>query len=659
MAKIRILLLDDSAANLCIDRGALRIPDFNTTLPSIYSDIFEIIWITSPIECEIFRNLCARIKSKDPGALITVIPEILAMDYALTASNAEMAAQDQRQDKTQRRDRDGFAEPVEVYINRVLTAFNLTEQAEQYLPVSALHQIIKAAKKAAVLNDEEIEELSQNLENWENGLPPDVVYATNAEDRMGALAGALIYEQFANETPTALVAHTMHANVTRTETAWLEYLMRGDAGDSFERKGNKATNWRPLLTEGAQVYRKRLIELAAGGYVNVQLDELFALIFPQKDVEQPQTITVYSKFGSRTLPLAGLFIDADANNINDTQRKWASDLLVAIASRFNRADNANIVGAPAPDVINANIVGAPVPAIISEINEGLELSRRLFECWKGETPDFQRLRQQRRRRTSKRRQRETPDFQRLRQQRYRLCELADLVRKHWATQPANTPATLPNEVENALKNPQDNYDLNFKNFARSLCNSQQFYNTRITQAFQQNIATIQNFNEPECLTNAFDVCSGDYSPVARRWAILFTLRRLIAWKEAIERAVDNAPASNPERFEEYSAWRARSIDQYILADALFPLTRDLLVLPYPPYGNTGNFYQLQNKINNVLRPEEKGVVLCDHTLSLCQLTLGNGDPNNPGLNPTPTQLERRIMSMFQFDLASLPESNEE
>lgn len=636
MAKIRILLLDDSAANLCIDRGALRIPDFNTTLPSIYSDIFEIIWITSPIECEIFRNLCARIKSKDPGALITVIPEILAMDYALTASNAEMAAQDQRQDKTQRRDRDGFAEPVEVYINRVLTAFNLTEQAKQYLPVSALHQIIKAAKKAAVLNDEEIEELSQNLENWENGLPPDVVYATNAEDRMGALAGALIYEQFANETPTALVAHTMHANVTRTETAWLEYLMRGDAGDSFKRKGNKATDWRPLLTEGAQVYRKRLIELAAGGYVNVQLDELFALIFPQKDVKQPQTITVYSKFGSRTLPLAGLFIDADANNINDTQRKWASDLLVAIASRFNRADNANIVGAPAPDVINANIVGAPVPAIISEINEGLELSRRLFECWKG------------------------AGFQRLRQQRYRLCELADLVREHWATQPANTPATLPDEVRNALMNPQDNYDLNLDNFARSLYNSQQFNNkTRITQAFNNNINAIGKFDEPECLTNAFDVCSGDYSPVARRWAILFTLRRLIAWKEAIERAVDNAQASNPKGFEKYSAWRARSIDQYILADALFPLTSDLLVLPYPPYGNTGNFYQLQNKINKVLRPVKNGVALYDYTLSLCQLTLGNGDANNPGLNPKPTPLERRIMSMFQFDLASLPESNEE
>ena len=658
MAKIRILLLDDSAANLCIDRGALRIPDFNTTLRSIYSDNFEIysdnfeiIWITSPIECEIFRNLCARIKSKDPGALITVIPEILAMDYALTASNAEMDAQDPMQDKTQRRDRYGFAEPVEVYINRVLTAFNLTGQAKQYLPVSALHQIIKAAKKAAVLNNQEIAQLSQNLGNWKNGLPSDVVYATNAEDRMGALAGALIYEQFANETPTALVAHTMHANVERTETAWLEYLMRGDAGDSFKRKGNKATGWRPLLTEGAQVYRKRLIELAACGYVNVQLDELFALIFPQNGVkqpqsiveqpqtivEQPQTITVYSKFGSRTLPLAGLFIDADANNINDTQRKWASDLLVAIASRFNRADNANIVGAPAPDVINANIVGAPVPAIISEINEGLELSRSLFERWKGETSDFQRLRQQ----------------------RYRLCELANLVREHWATQRANTPATLPNEVRNALTNPQDNYGLNFKNFARSLCNSQQFNNTLITQAFGQNIATIRNFDEPQCLTNAFDVCSGDYSPVGRRWAILFTLRRLIAWKEAIERAVANAQASNPEGFEKYSAWRARSIDQYILADALFPLTSDLLVLPYPPYGNTGNFYQLQNKINKVLRPEQNGVALYDYTLSICQLTLGNGDANNPGVNPTPTPLERRIMSMFQFDLASLPESNEE
>ncbi len=535
--KIRVLLIDDLADAFKAGRA---VPNFSASADQIFGDYFDVQWVKTPQELRAYFDLPSQVIAKDPTKALAVLPEAIDADYALT-------------DSRHGTEFGGFARTVEADVdaldekalNDAADALGLQRTNDDRAAVKAAVSPLPALRDAAneLWLPDDLIKASEMLAPP----PKDVVYATNANDHMGAQAATLIYGLYAQNYGVALIPHTAHAeSVNETETAFLEWMLTYSVDDKYDdkngvfaTKGAKEKSWRPLLAKSMRKFRARTAALAETGVVRVSLDTLCRL--KSADAEMPESIRIESKFGARALPLRGLFIDFlyDDNgklirdekqaeqNVREAARDWAQDIIHRLYVK-NGGDYATDPKAATP------------------IERGLELSNALWESYASID---------------------------LRRQRWALSNACGAALKCWQEN-MEIPEEALQDFASTLgkgKNIKDAKRYLGKYLAEFIDGRKDgvrkdAWRSQFQTAFGAAVDAKEwrDVEELPCMASCRDVKNyGDYSDAERRWAVLFTWRRLYL---AVRKV---------------SAGRGK-ITAKILYDALYPLPKTPLILPWDP-----------------------------------------------------------------------------
>jgi len=257
--RIGILLIDDKPSG---PRGLL-IP---RALPDRYASWFDFRWLATPEECREFRDLSWLIAQNDPLRLGTVgwIPEILAVDYRLMEERLSV------------QDRTGLAD---------------LECGRELSPLPAL-------RKAAA--------------SWSNAIVGGKIPHRRSDlpEYWGCFAGGLILATLADYpcAPVTITAYDLASQPGQSpDTEVFEWLMATQSGGLLQGRGQgqKGVTWDDIIKLGIDRLRQRIRALAQVGIIALRLDELARLASGN-----PQAvITLTSRYGTRRLPVQGLFID--------------------------------------------------------------------------------------------------------------------------------------------------------------------------------------------------------------------------------------------------------------------------------------------------------------------------------------------------------------
>lgn len=371
--KIGIILIDDNPESLQITdyENNIEYPDLiseNEILNESaerFSDYFDLKWFSSCKEVRKYRDSIRLIGYKSPTLLTeeNLIGELLFFDYAMTKN---------------------------------------TKTVEERCPDN--HDVIERLsilpKLDSILDRLDIEKydpLQTPMPVWSGGV--------NNDDQ-GCFAGGLLFSLLA-DYPWAPVALTRkNTQQLRPEVRFFEWMLESDTNHAFENKGRPSPTWDELITEGVQTLRIRIEELATAGIIYLNLYDLLKLVEPEyplpefdanaTEPEEP-TLTFHSRYGKKTLPINGLFIDISEENRSEEVKKWAKSILEKLL-RNNK---------------------------IEDLEKGLELTNRLFKSY-----------------TSLR----------LRMQRHTLSDAVKKLTEHWLKIPQDEKERLENAREWVSRN---------------------------------------------------------------------------------------------------------------------------------------------------------------------------------------------------------------
>jgi len=275
--RICILLIDDKPFGNIV--GA------PPALPTAYESWFDFRWLAKPEECREFRDLSWLVAENDPSRLGRDgwLPEILAIDYMLMEVPKTVQ---------ERANKSGF-------------------DATAFSPLLALRTTASKWKDAIV--NKKIPRRGSANEYW------------------GCFAGGLILATFADHpcAPVTITAWNPSSGPSASpDTVYFEWLMATQSGGLLEGtgQGSKGVTWEGIIASGVERLRKRIEELARCGIVTVDLKELANLAAGAHQ----SVVTFTSRYGTRRLPVSGLFID------NPTAANgWARDLFRGLVSPGN------------------------------------------------------------------------------------------------------------------------------------------------------------------------------------------------------------------------------------------------------------------------------------------------------------------------------------
>ena len=266
--KIRVLLIDDEPLGLTrakhVDGQTFYPPALGPEagrpqgIPEI-EELFELRWLATVEESREFRDLSSLVAVKQPQLLGEDgwVPEILCFDYQMTRGEGPVAK--------------NFPEPL----------------ASQISPLQDLRELAeRQGIRRPVVTD-----------------PPQEL--RGGKDSFGCYCGGLIYTLF-EDYPCAPVALTRHSNVTAgTDAAFFEWFLELDGGDAFKSKSKPILSWTALLEEGVERLRGRIVDLIRRNLIDIDLKVLMALATG----EEAEGLLIHSRFGSRHLPIRGIFCD--------------------------------------------------------------------------------------------------------------------------------------------------------------------------------------------------------------------------------------------------------------------------------------------------------------------------------------------------------------
>ena len=150
---------------------------------------------------------------------------------------------------------------------------------------------------------------------------------SSKDDEFGLYAGITIFRFFKEHITCGLPAtfNKKDRSSLQPTAKYFEWLNGYDLENALQRenKGNK--DWKSVLTDGAILLRKRIESQLASGRIMVCYSHLNEL--SEKNLPDARVFTFDSDFGSKNLPLDGLFIDCNENVRTGRINKWAGDLL--------------------------------------------------------------------------------------------------------------------------------------------------------------------------------------------------------------------------------------------------------------------------------------------------------------------------------------------
>jgi hypothetical protein len=358
--KITILWIEDNpkAGGLNIDDLRIQNPDlanllpvdYNGEIPGIsfsnnptptnygidsprdmeeYAKYFDLSILQNVEEIKEYHSLCLEIEDKigprGIGQCKKALPEIVVFDYKL---------------------RDGFND------NAGGIKYNDEEKVlrEFYNPNFELIQ-----SNQSIFKDRQ--PFFENEENL-NYNESDFLYSINQikdvsesfdfskdemflkDDEMGLYAGVTIVRNFREHTCVGIPATANKGDISSLtgQSKYFEWLNGYDLGSMFSRKSRDSKDWKVIIINAVEQLRNRIITQVATGKIQLDLNQLSVLSDISKTVkpkdEGARKFTFTSIYGTRHLPLDGLFIDKDAGKERvDAIEKWVNDLINEWSSR--------------------------------------------------------------------------------------------------------------------------------------------------------------------------------------------------------------------------------------------------------------------------------------------------------------------------------------
>jgi len=150
-----------------------------------------------------------------------------------------------------------------------------------------------------------------------------------------------------------------------SDASFFEWLMSFETGGLLKAKGlGVSPPWGKIISEGVQSLQTRIQQLAEHGIIALHLDDLLNLA----DNGAHPTVRFTSRYGTRRLPIAGLFSNIkEENERTEKARSWAAGILnEALAHTGKRGDT------------------SAYKTTIADIRDGLVLARKLRDAWKSQ-----------------------------------------------------------------------------------------------------------------------------------------------------------------------------------------------------------------------------------------------------------------------------------
>lgn len=329
--KIKILIVDDHPAGLTKDISwpytSERIPKMDPQL----AEFFDFRWLATARECREFRDLSWVIGEHDPHLLSNAgwVPEILVLDYALTQDDRTVSQRVQDD----------------------------SEWLERLSPLPALRKCYAAV-------------------GCDDSIPRDDCPVTPqaGTEFWGCFIGGLLLSTFSNH-PMAPITITRYnqqtINQKSADAAFFQWLLGYQSSGFLEARGGSSPTWWEIVCHqddndesypsGVGRLRARIESQAKRGLIILHLDDLLALANHR---EHP-LVSFTSRYGTRRLPVQGLFIDFPKGKEREHKAQdWASTL-VNDALSYLESDSMPKVYVPT----------------VSKIEEGRKLAKALLDQW--------------------------------------------------------------------------------------------------------------------------------------------------------------------------------------------------------------------------------------------------------------------------------------
>lgn len=159
------------------------------------------------------------------------------------------------------------------------------------------------------------------------------------EDDMGLYAGVSITRQFRNHITVGLpvTANKDNIEILTAHAKYFEWLNEYDLGSMFRRSKKGSKKWSDIISEAVQQLRERIKVQVEAGKIQLDLTQMIKLSsgdFPKFGKDEERIFTFTSIYGTRHLPLDGLFIEKDAGEDRDSAiRIWANELIEILVEK--------------------------------------------------------------------------------------------------------------------------------------------------------------------------------------------------------------------------------------------------------------------------------------------------------------------------------------
>lgn len=316
MATIHILLIDDSPTTLMEDEGKRHFYpslEYGYNSPDgkrdIVVDSFSLGWLQSPRDVAEFRYFTDKLVQKNGlGSLTEVgfIPEIILFDYRLS----------EKLDKFIDEDIDALKEIIPTY----KMASSLNEKAHRFYDWDTEEEYKKIEKSLTNSKTASKDAKIKLKKNWrELQRPKEPALFTNLKDDMGCYSGGIIALQFKDHPCIGIPFTSKEGEMDVSDDAlFFEWLLDKDFGGQFGSKYGRRPYWNVAIPQAVRLLRDRITNLVAMGKISLSLSQLINFVDKKLPLtKKDRVFTFESVYGTRHLPLDGLFIDVSDRTDKD------------------------------------------------------------------------------------------------------------------------------------------------------------------------------------------------------------------------------------------------------------------------------------------------------------------------------------------------------
>lgn len=275
MGKINVLLIDDHPTGWYDEDGIQDIwhPELD--------EYFRFHWIRTMEDCKEFLALYSALSTSQPLAVgnTGLPPDIMIFDYALTHPN---------DDYPQKK---GAASDIISKLTRL--------GSEQDIQIR--------------LEDKSLPKTKYN----------------SGSDKFGCFVGGMLSQSFRDHPCGAVPVTAANQYAFSDDVKVFKWLNEHHFGHLYELESTISQDVRMIIGLGLKEYRNRLVSLATGFSVHIDLIRLTELCEPNIDFSKPLKLS--SRYGTRSIPIGGLFFDWEEERNREQQiNAWAINSIAQI-----------------------------------------------------------------------------------------------------------------------------------------------------------------------------------------------------------------------------------------------------------------------------------------------------------------------------------------